>query len=87
MSTFDPQPEPSWIDAPVHQDRHGRLVFEEEWAFGPTCPGPGPTRLEFVNEAGHRDVRTVEQCPRCDGHGGSHGAYTLITLEQQTEVA
>lgn len=49
----------------------------------PTCKGPGPLRREFVNDVGHRDVETIEQCPDCDGHGGSHGEYRLITLESQ----
>lgn len=87
MTGCDPQPEPWWIDAPVVQRPGGRLVLQEDHAGGPTCPGPGPTLAEFVNDAGNRDVRTVEQCPRCDGQGGSHGGYRLITLEQQAEAS
>ena len=79
--------EPWYVDAPVRQAR-GRLVFDDADPTGhPTCKGPGPTRHEFVNDAGHRDVVTVEQCPRCDGHGGSHGGYTLVTLEQQEKAS
>lgn len=69
--------------APVMIDSRGRVHMDDNHEGGPTCKGPGPTRVEFVNDAGNRDIRTVEQCPRCDGQGGSHGGYTRITLEQQ----
>lgn len=80
---FEPQAEPWWIDAPVMQDRRLNLQLDDDHQGGPTCKGPGPTRQEFVNGAGNRDVRTTAPCPRCDGQGGSHGGYTLVTLEQQ----
>ena len=75
--------EPWYVDAPVRVGRGGRLVYDDESFGRPTCAGPGATVREFVNAAGNRDVETIEHCPRCDGHGGSHGGYTLVTLEEQ----
>lgn len=54
--------------------------FRRPW----TCNGPGPLREEFVNEAGNRDIRTIEPCPDCDG--GSHREHRVITLEAARSV-
>lgn len=75
--------EPWWVDAPVMQDARRRLRLEPEADGGPTCNGPGPLIEEVVTDAGRRDVRTVEECSRCGGTGGSHrGPVRLVTLEE-----
>ena len=70
-------------DAPVLIDRRGIIHLLDADAAGPTCKGPGPTRVEFVNDAGNRDVRTTAPCPRCDGGGSHWGPLRVVSLEQQ----